>query len=1265
MVAAVVFWWWWWWWGGSSGDATAVHDDDKNAHDNNNDNNALNSSMDDDDEFQGQQFTDRIEDGMCGTTAHIDKDAITQEALAFHRFHLVSERRALCAKDRDHWNVVLPVRQSVGWDDLDAKGDGKTPFYCIVGYGKIAELPSLDAAAADHIQGAKVTLTSDWQHLVSLGNCDGNDVQAPPHDLRHCRAASIGRDCLMVSWGRNDGWIIFYHRIQRPQQQDEEGSTKKSSRLKVGWEVICAASPSKAVIHAASKNLSQSPYNHDEDEEDDEMQQRRLYDSGSLFVTDLMPMVVNNDNVSQHHPREGHHQSPSAVPSSAVLAISRLGGYVELLPLPNWIWLPDDRKSKPTASPASSRKDFLPNLTATSKTTAFSTSQHHVDVMSMDAYRTNVGADSEWDEKRRPEGPPAELILAVCGRSSDAKAAVTLWGITAIHSFPQKQDGSVEEDVPTFDLRLQRISYLSLDNVGANSSLFLSDVTADHWVAGQGASRASKKRKFTTHQMPCSITTAAPLVSLRFTPRDLSVPSSNCVLLAALDYNGGVSVIDCRESVRSAEHMDLSSEDPTIHLVCDREATMSVLSKGIARSSQIEWWSDSFDGSFTLATYAALIRSGTNGAKTIIRLQQWASISEGNENKMIANRPSEVFYIPISSNIGSVALLPMSHQSQHETLPFIQISSARQNSSKSSLPLPPHISICGVRKFSKPAEIIAALLRRGDAERALEIARRFGGAEHFGGRVMNECRIQLWEDQRDAQALKLISDNDYVLSQVMKLERCGKDNVMMDLKDSSLDDLLDVFREALARCIRLEESGADNPHWISSSISLLRKSVRRLGTFQLLLYHFTVGGSSVDVQMSSNPFTRRFLYSFQHESLYKIASCAAAKGDIEALTVLLARHPVSIRQHMTLVDLIPLGIQISLYEHLLPCHTNTESKYAHFLPKSPTQPKLLDSLQLFTYLSERQSHGSKSGGALTLNVCTDNADKDNVMLHFWDDVEDAATSDPVSQDEVAMWFLKRAIDIQNETGQVVLMKEACEAGLIRLGFVSFKEDGDIEVSELNNVISESSKQSQAVAKLIYLYSAASFFCNILVDKMKEPLSHPPSLPIESKSEWKDLFTSLIRFCSMELSETVPFILENSNANSISIFQQQFVDDGKCLEPMETGSTPGDFSIRFEHEIMELCLNKFKRLKASSSALQEASSVSLRLEESLSMSIDFASKCRIIESEDGLINFAQKVFRSVLEVVKGEWDFITEGVISRLWSVVDAAAMYGNNSPNKE
>ncbi|KAL9186891.1 hypothetical protein ACHAXT_010611 [Thalassiosira profunda] len=1111
---------------------------------------------------------ERVDDGLCGTASFLDNRAVTRESLAFHRFHLASERRALSAPQHPGVSgrcVVIPVRRSVGWDDSGESAEG--PHLCVVGYGKIAELPSLHSNSREESgePRARVTLTSDHRLLLNLGR--RNDK---PHDFRHVRAARIGNDCLMISWGRGDGWVVFYRRIHSSSQQH-----KQRGELEVGWRAIAAASPSRPVVQAAAKNLTPDPLVPPE-EEASEARDRRLGDSGTLAVSDLVPLVVDSNSSDD--------QSNNA-PSSAVLAVSRLGGYVEFLPLPDWIWRPDSKHTVPQAT-----QGRLPNLSAACHPTAVSTHRDHLDVMCLDAFRTSVGADSERDEKERPEGPPAEVILAASG-AGGANATVSLWGITTVHSLTEER----MEGRPTFEVRVRSIGSASLDNIGADSSVFLDETAADRWAGGEeegNPATAGRKRKFPSGNVPLSsVTIPPPVVSLRFTPR-----GGSKVLLAALDYNGGVSLFDCTATVRVAEYAtsgDTVADCTGMGLVYNRDDMMQLATA--ARASQIEWWSTNPEGSFALATCATLFGGGKHPT-SVVRLQQ------------IADKPMDVFSVPISNaSASSMALLPMLSGSRGSALSFLQIVTGSDH---------PCLSVRGMRKLLEPTEIISTLLRRGDPQRALEVAAKFGGAERFGGRVMDECRMTLWEERGDAKALKLVSDDDYVVDQATKLVQCEEGSV--EPCCVTLDDLMEVLREALAR--------SDD-----TSASLLRSGIHRLGTFLLLLSH--LGSPNSHEQPSS--LARRFLHEFRPESLRSIASCAAAKGDVAALTVLLARHPVSVKEQMELLDLIPLGVDISTYEHLLTCISAEDGH---------TQ-------QLFEHLCHLQAQNKgRSPSSGLIDLFTDDADRGfaRQLLEENANAEDAGAP---TIDEVASWYLKRAIDTHAETGQVASTRAVCKAGLTRLGLAPLAGDK----AEDNLAVNQ---ESRAVGKLIYLHSAASLFCRILAGKLTGPMSNGATSSLDALPGLKGVFTSVIDFCSMELADSVPFIIGSGDGLSVSAFQKHttlFTNCDECLGPGGIRTNAGDITSRLERDVMKLCLDKLRALRTERRRVssQDAPFLSQRLDETLSACVDFASSFGAGVSS--AIDFAEEIFQSVLEVTKGDWNLISGTVFDKLWSAIELLA----------
>lgn len=1407
---------------------------------------------DDDDDDTGNSHPYRTSSIQTKNKHIFDEIIPPMEATSLHRFHLVSERRALSlptttssspplcktilpssspsfiANDESShdsnssninhhnngWNnVVLPVRPcimgtramaSCSANDTTTSTNTTSrsiPHYCIVGYGQIAEFdPSINDSSSSGqwdepreesssisspsspcaLFDSKILFTSDWQHLSNSSSSSSSSVATPSsesrgaatpmNDPRYIRAASIGRNCLIVSWGilreeeEEDG-IVFYRKSPNPQTNNAQRhgnhhQSQQHDRI-IGWEAVAMASPSDAVVRDALRNITprQTSDQVDEGKDEDHQSRSRLRDSRSLIVTDLIPMtVLGNDNDNDN----------------VVLAISRLGGYVELLPVPSWVWeeTPMNSSSSPSVSSSSTttttkrqwrQKDEkkkgkasspLPNLTILCKITAFSTAQYHVDIMSLDAY---------YCAKR------SATILAACGRrqchgsrgsenSSHTIAAATmvsLWSIS-MASIPPQQQQQQPSPSPTFPIvRVSRIGHAILENVGADISTFLSEYAVERWANDNlyccDSPPPSKRRKKSktmnepTSFSPTVVTTVtSPVVSLRFTPPcqtnvgDVSNTRVDRVLLAALDYNGGVSVFDCTESRDNATHVrddddilldgdilfasgvstvalnsvgDDGVNTESMSLLCSRESTLSIPSGGsrgkslLARASQIEWWPHEIDeeSSFTLATFATLVRSRKNMAKSkargtsVVRLQRWTSsvVMEDSRSRALEN-PTDVFYLAMSRNKAdatSVALLPSLSRnvslSDQEGLSILQLSAfvvpattSRNDPMVSPAPSSPStrnrvflcLSICTIRKFIDPTEIIAALLRRGDAPKALDVARRFGfgaaGGRYRGDqRLMNECQIDLWNKNGDPQALKLISDDSYVIRQALGLTT---KNIWHN--NLSLGDLLEIFREALARC----ESGEDDKQVIACQLGNV---VRRLGTFSLVLNHATAAaaattGLSSNDQTSSCVYSKRFLHLFMHESLHGIAACAASKGDINTLTVVIARNPFSLRERMGLLGLIPFEVHIRHYEHLLPCcRDNIEGKDAQYLLRTQGTDAFLSHPQFFAYLSNvqldrRRRENKNSVDESSIDVFTDDADRYHIMRHL----EEAASDDsnagapPVMKDDIVKWYLTRALQMHNQTGQALRMKETCAAGLVRLGFGTFQDAGEFEISDLNNV-----SFSIAVARLAYLYSAGTLACLISLEKLKDSISNcQQPLPVDSVAKWSDRpFPSVIQLCLMELSDLFHFILENGSAHSISLIQKHvthLVDGSPCLKPSINGdvqysSKNNELAERFEHDMAELCLEKLKGLRRirdeNSHAGRDSHYLTTRLDGTLAMCANFISFGRSqlhsegkAQIDDNTIMFAVSIFRATLEVISGNWDVVTESVIGRLWSIFE-------------
>ena len=356
-------------------------------------------------------------------------------------------------------------------------------------------------------------------------------------DLSYVRCVDLGPNCVAVSWGLDDGLTVLYRRRRRIRAGGEAKGEKSGPFCE--WEPVATVGPGQAVVEAAAGSISiprrrttrppegaeeeNDGYGYDRDygtsggwlwwllwgwwwgwwrsgnprrrrrgEGDGFDPRPRLgpYELGSLRVTDLVPMAVRGPPPSSSSGIVGTTTGTPATtttPTAAVLlAISRLGGYVEIIGLPPDLCLgpPAYGPSVPgedDTGPRRSRRrrrggdgggeatvrhyaEGLPDLSRPPSRrglphVALSTSSYHSDALCLSAHRTNVGHDAVWDEAMRPEGPPAEFVLASCGSRSAVVVAseggaeggeggecITLWGVTAVFDAPPGDDHYADVD---------------------------------------------------------------------------------------------------------------------------------------------------------------------------------------------------------------------------------------------------------------------------------------------------------------------------------------------------------------------------------------------------------------------------------------------------------------------------------------------------------------------------------------------------------------------------------------------------------------------------------------------------------------------------------------------------------------------------------------------------------------------------------------------------------------------------------------------------
>ena len=151
-------------------------------------------------------------DWLLGTEFSLDPSNIPADAHAVARRHLASSSTS---SSHPTPNVARTAWERAG-----------TSCIVIVDLGTFVEFPLKSNGAAN----GQIQHTSDRQILLDFKN----EQQAETYSVAQARAALIGPNLLVVSWGfRNDGFVVFYRRMTT------EGD--------VVWDAVAVLGPTKEV----------------------------------------------------------------------------------------------------------------------------------------------------------------------------------------------------------------------------------------------------------------------------------------------------------------------------------------------------------------------------------------------------------------------------------------------------------------------------------------------------------------------------------------------------------------------------------------------------------------------------------------------------------------------------------------------------------------------------------------------------------------------------------------------------------------------------------------------------------------------------------------------------------------------------------------------------------------------------------------------------------------------------------------------------------
>ena len=981
---------------------------------------------------------------LCGTHHHsLDRSCIPQDAHSMARLSLASQRtrqeRPLVVRSSPH------LQQS--------------STLCIVGLGMMAEWNPRnhddEEEGENNMQmDSNCSITSDRLDLLRFAE------NKRDFDLSLVRAVSFGPNFLLVSWGFNDGVVVFYRRIAL--------ANNNNSSLAIAWESVVFLGPSSAVLEHSLDVFA--------DDDDD--------DSGSdlLRITDMVPLVVTTPGMP-----------------AAALAVSRLGGYMEVLPLPPNLWLGpvlDATRHKPRSTKRKRgrhhyAKEHLVNIAsdrAPIPILALTTMEYHLDILCLEAIRTRVTMNTVWDREHYGNAPPpAEYILVASG-TQKGHEVLTFWAITYMFAEEPPTDGSAG-----FTLHAVLQEALDVGSMGADLSIFANRAIMDQWRQPRIVSlKEQPKAKFpppvdedgnplledetgedntmdsllgddhasvptTVYDRVTTITTSAPIVSMQAIVVPISTEMGDtdfASMLSLLDWNGSVTVMDCSRLERMISHSLTEEEYAEIHdadMAGDQRGEPPappppiVLVKTLIERSQMMRWMKrgSTTGNMRSCVSVQWLTRADNPADPWLVLLNTSSSSRKRHNQ-----------ITILS--GLLELNEVHHDAVIQCMPF-PISQASLQGSVSALvvhdgaPTPSNLlriifplkrranrlCVCLLQPL-QPRDIMLSLAREHKYEKAIQAARQLSQEDQQQSKVLEECRQKLWEQSFDLHWLKQVSDSAYIIQQAFLLlennnekgedegeeHKFEKGRMESGNKTDNID--LDMCREiymlALQRASKIRLSSALTLGQDGEDLKdKLEGIIVRLGTFQLICQ-----------ALNADPSFAKFRNLFMLVSIVDLARSFASAGDVAALSILCFRHRRELHEdQLELLGHLPMTLKIRHFCCLLPVLSSGQQQgsdraNSFIADISPCEGKILRHIsQLPVFLKQE----------MDIQVVL-NTDDEKMVLGRNSAICKSDNSLPLIElqdDDVGAFFSSRATDMQRFVGDLEEVADFCTVALVALG----------------------------------------------------------------------------------------------------------------------------------------------------------------------------------------------------------------------------------------
>ena len=910
---------------------------------------------DDIDDFQDLIMNDKDNHKMLGTDSYF-QNIIPKEAYMNARLYL-SAMKSNGGRSRDDGMSFFKPFDDYQYrsSNSDNMVNEKRALLAIVGIGQIVEynLSSSSSPSQPNENNDEIRMmeTSDRQQLIQQFN--GNNSSAIKPNLNVAKCCQISTNCIAICWGFDDGITVIYRKIQNPNRTFQ-------------WNSMAIITPSDNILHAASENVTPTvQQRRDEDEDGDRYpksgvsswwrsdgdlqeenyRQALLFESGLLRVSDIIPIYQMNQLQEQNV-------------TVTSLVIARMGGFIECISLPNElcrgpVLAPRTPKKHTSASSSSSSSSSimhyaqgLPNLSLDNELppTAISTKEYHDDITATTAYK--VCNDDPRDNTQLFDYVMCTVGTSTCEQmlyssnhgnvDDDDDDALQVQKTRECLTLWGLKFSSQTANTSHHVVQVEYIKSIQLDNSGPQTSVFVSTETKSQWLLPT-KSNARNVTKMEAYFHKMSQQTKCSITT--------TTPITSLHMTSFINEQDDkrivmILAIAFNGSVQIVDcssvmnlHSDQGDISTELKIVCEHQSTI------VDPISDACWWH-----SASGLLYSFVTTSGQLQLRKVVNHRILDS-----SNLIFSEKfPGQVSFISSKSTIDALPLTLGKYQNIGEIV------------------IP---QICGITTLNA-TDFLLSLLSQGEFDEFLSLSQKFEDCASNPSLFENNYRL-IWEKSFNTNALLLVKDNNYVIETAINLQNLVK-------KNSTRFDLIhiqNVYKEALSR--------SDDKKLISELNEMHRK----------LITYMKLGQQSQDYTLSSNRFFRNFLQI----NVSDLASCYAIRGDIKALTLLIARHWNKIQmegQLFKILSCISLNTPVKLYEHLLPF--SNHANLGKFQP-------------FFDYFTDNHT-----------NVIDVN-EENSLVKGIW--IEDGA--------KVGQWYLARSIAISSKIDDLDEVVEICTIALDR------------------------------------------------------------------------------------------------------------------------------------------------------------------------------------------------------------------------------------------